>query len=438
MRNTDKSYQATLVVLFYFVIYNIIFFDIFPIIFCFFLFRLYKKKDTIASFSDKFCIKFFYKIFLPSKHYEVWFHAASVGELRSLDFLIKKNIREKKRILITTTTIKSAEIAQKYDARYVNYNFLPLDLLLFQILFFLKNRTKKIIIADSEIWINFFTVARIFNVRIILFNARISRSSQARWQIFPQLLKFILQSVDIIMPQSISERDFFAKFHHNIRYFGNLKMLNLNTDKNFTLNEIISDFSHNIDENGEKRLKKILCVISTHEGEDESIITTISNFQNQFDIIYSPRHQHRCQNISNILHKSGISNALFSNMTDKNDVNNGKKCLIIDSIGMLDHIFSVSEIAIFGGAFLPHLKGHNIMEPAAFACKIITGNYVETFDEIVREMLKKNAILQCDLENLANAINNAAANGEMGQNAKEYIAQSMTNMQQVLDFIENC
>lgn len=402
-------------------IYNIFFTVILPFLLIFFLYRLLIRKETSRSFVQKLYLTFLFSWFKKSQNFDIWFHAASVGELRSLNFLIQRNIQKKYHILITTTTRKSAEIVCQYSSQYVKHSFLPIDFFLFQVLFFIKNRARKIIIADSEIWINFFTVARIFRTKIFLFNARMSNSSRKKWEYVPYVLHSVLQSVKVILPQGYSELNFFSKFHNNVRYFGNLKMMNLNAKKQ-NLNEKIVKFPK----------KQVLCVVSTHEGEDELIIKQIVHFQEQFDIIYCPRHPHRALDISKILLKYGIKNSIFSQNIEENS------CLVVDEIGLLDSVFSVAEIAIYGGSFLPHLKGHNVMEPAAFGCKIITGNFVETFAQVIDEMKTHNAIIQCDSSEIQSKIEALLSGNfqDIGTNAKNYIANNMPNLEKILEELE--
>ena len=416
-----KKYCKNIAYFLIFALYNFFIAGILPFLLGLFFYRLTIGKETLISFSQKLYLTFAFSWLKKSQNFHIWFHAASVGELRSLDFLIQQNIQKKHKILITTTTRKSAEIIPQYDAKYVKHCFLPIDFLPFQVLFFIKNRAKKIIIADSEIWINFFTVARIFRTKIFLFNARMSNSSRKKWQYFPYILHSVMQSVKAILPQSNSELSFFSKFHNNVRYFGNLKMMNLKA-KSQNLNEKIIKFPR----------KKVLCVISTHEGEDELIIKQIVHFQGQFDIIYCPRHSHRAFDISKILLKYGIKNSIFSQNIEENS------CLVVDEIGLLDSVFSVAEIAIYGGSFLPHLRGHNVMEPAAFGCKIITGNFVETFAQVVDEMKTHNAIIQCNSSEIQSKIEALLSGNfqDIGVNAKNYIANNMPNIEKILEELD--
>jgi len=49
--------------------------------------------------------------------------------------------------------------------------------------------------------------------------------------------------------------------------------------------------------------------------------------------------------------------------------------ILCDMMGELSNIYSVSDIAILGGAFREDVGGHNPLEPAFFGCKIITGKH---------------------------------------------------------------
>ncbi len=402
-------------------IYNVLFGVIYQFLILFFLFRLYRKKETLSSLYQKLCPNF-PLLFFKTRRFDIWFHAASVGELRSMDFLISNNINARHQVLITTTTLKSAEIVNAYDSKYVTHSFLPIDFLPLHLAFFWKNRAKKIIIADSEIWLTFFAVSSIFCVKIFLFNARMSHASRKKWEYVPHIFYSTLKSIAVILPQGRSELNFFSKFHNNVLYYGNLKMINLKFEcKN--LNEKIIQFPQ----------KKVIAVVSTHDGEDALIIEQIVHFKEKFDIIYCPRHPHRAVDISKILLKYDIENSILSQNSAR------KSCLIVDSIGLLDSVFSVADVAIYGGSFLPHLKGHNIMEPASFGCKIITGNFVETFIEVIDEMKNHNAIIQCDacdLQNMVKTVMSGGKNQAIGMNAKKYIENNMPNIPQILEKLE--
>ncbi|MCD4668137.1 MAG: 3-deoxy-D-manno-octulosonic acid transferase, partial [Sulfurimonas sp.] len=58
--------------------------------------------------------------------------------------------------------------------------------------------------------------------------------------------------------------------------------------------------------------------------------------------------------------------------------------ILIDSMGELNNIYAISDIAIVGGAFKEGIGGHNPLEPAHFGCKIITGKHFHDQRELYK------------------------------------------------------
>ena len=130
-----------------FLVNVIIFFSPFII-----LIRLIKKKEDFKRFYEKFT--FFSKKKVTGKL--IWFHAVSVGELLSIIPLIYSLEKDNniKQILITTSTLTSAKLFEKYIFSKTIHQFFPIDNNFFTKRFLKYWKPNLAIFVDSEIWPN--------------------------------------------------------------------------------------------------------------------------------------------------------------------------------------------------------------------------------------------------------------------------------------------
>ena len=119
------------------------------------LIRLIKKKEHPIRFKEKFTV--FSK--KKKKGNLIWFHGASVGELMSVIPLIEKLEKEKniKQILVTTSTLSSAKIFNKFKFKKTIHQFFPIDSNYFSKRFLTYWKPNLVIFIDSEIWPNMLT-----------------------------------------------------------------------------------------------------------------------------------------------------------------------------------------------------------------------------------------------------------------------------------------
>ena len=132
----------------YKILINIIFFFS-PLIL---IIRLIKGKEDTKRYKEK--LGFFSK-----KRREgnlIWFHGASVGEIQSILPLIEKFEKNKSinQILITSNTVSSSKIIQKYKLKKITHQFFPIDCNSISKKFINYWKPSKVFFIDSEIWPN--------------------------------------------------------------------------------------------------------------------------------------------------------------------------------------------------------------------------------------------------------------------------------------------
>tara|TARA_E500000178_G_scaffold356241_1_gene432718 strand:+ start:1246 stop:2511 length:1266 start_codon:yes stop_codon:yes gene_type:complete len=368
------------------ILYRTITLIFYPLIIIFiYLRRFYKKEDKKRYkeklFSSCFNIKRNYNLKL------IWFHAASIGELKSIlpviDELDKNNSYE---FLVTTVTLSSANLAENELKRFkrATHRFFPIDVKFLMEKFLDLWKPDAIFLVDSEIWPNLIFLSSQKKIPISIINARITFKSYKRWMMVPNFAKSIFNQFNLCLASNKETKKYLENLNaKNIFCFGNIKFCETYESSKYK-NENISFLISNI----------IWFAASTHEGEDLLCLKTHKKLKNKIkDIvtIIAPRHIDRVKQIKKISEQLNLN----SQVLNKGDlILKNKEIIIINSFGGLNNFFKYSKSVFIGKSMLKKLKdvgGQNPIEAAKMGCKVYHGPYVYNFNEIY-ELLAENKV----------------------------------------------
>ena len=221
-------------------------------------FRILKGKEDRKRFKEKFCF--------PSKKRVagnlIWFHGSSVGELLSVLPLVHELEKNKSinQILITSSTLSSAEIFKKFRFRKTVHQFFPIDSILFSYKFLKYWKPNIAIFVESEIWPSIFTVLNKKNTPLLLLNARFTKKTFNKWSYTKKFSNSVFKNISKAYPQNNETFNYLKKLKvSKIKKIGNLKFINNEQDKFIKLNKYLLK---------NLRDKKIWCASSTHQGEE--------------------------------------------------------------------------------------------------------------------------------------------------------------------------
>ena len=405
-------------------LYNLINIILFPLYIMVLLARILKKKETFLSVKSRFAI-YKKKHTQHNKTQLIWIHAASVGESLIAINLVNelKKKYENINFLVTTGTLSSASIINKWLPNNVYHEFTPLDN------FFVVRRFYKYwqptlgIFIESDIWPTLVS-SSVSKCKLLLLNSRLSDKSFQNWQNFPKIFQLLIKFFSYIAVQSKIDLEKYQSLGcHNVKNLGNLKFANkklqVNEKELLLLKKLFSG-------------KKIFVASSTHETDESVLLDIICQFKAQkIDKLYPIiilRHPERATEVSLACKKLGLKHNLRSSKIEPNIVEND--LYIVDSFGELGLFYSLSDITFIGGSFKigTHLGGHNLLEPAYFDNVIIVGPNMSNFQNITHEMIENKACVQIsNTEELKNQIiffldtKNINITKEYISNAKKYV-----------------
>ena len=364
------------------------------------------------------------------------FHAVSVGEVNAVKDLIIQYCKQHQDedVIVTTTTLTGQNLAKKVFSDYaVKVTYFPYDFF-FSVLSFLNTfKPEKIIIAETEIWPCFITIAKLKRIKVYTVNGRISPHSYSGYKKLRFFLKPVLSRFEKIFMQTKEDAERIIDIGactNKVEVMGNLK---------FDITPNLSEAEINKYKNELRTQKyRLFIAASTHRGEDEISLNAFKYVKTEFTdakMLLVPRHPERYDEVSQLLNNSGYNwgkRSLNDNF-DKKDI------ILLDTMGELSKLFSICYVAFIGGSF-SSTGGHNPLEANIWEKPVISGNCTFNFKDVYKIVTdKKCAIIVNNQEEfnkeLFSFYNDSVRYLEYCKNAKSVFDENRGAIQYVLERI---
>ncbi len=358
------------------------------------IFRLLYKKEDLKRFKEKYC--FFSQ--RKKKGKLVWFHGASVGEISSVIPLIGKLEKDNsiKQILITSNTLSSSKIIQKYKFKKLTHQFFPIDNNYLSKKFLDYWSPSSSFFIDSEIWPNTIINLKKRNIPIVLLNARITKKTFNKWMFFSKFASQIFNKLNLCLSSNNESKKFLRNLGaEKIKLIGNLKFSQFEDDKIF----IDKDLKKFINQ------KKIWCASSTHNSEEIFCGLVHKELKKKYKnllTIIIPRHVERSDKIKK---KLEILNLKTHFHEPKSKIQKDTDIYIVNSYGKTKSFYKYCRNIFLGGSIVEH-GGQNPLEATRFGCNIIHGPNISNFKDIYKFLKKEKISIQINNQKqMINAIN---------------------------------
>ena len=367
-------------------IYTAIFYLALPLYFVRLIIRAVQNPDYLKRWGERLG----YGSNLPTEGKTVlWIHAVSVGEVNASIPLVRSllDTYSNSEILVTTSTPTGSKILLDKMGARVKHQYVPLDLPACLNVFLDRWNPKAVIVLETEIWPNILSMCKERGIFTALVNARLSEKSKDKYNIVKPLAAEALANLDLLIAQYDSDADRFKEINTalKIEVCGNLKFDQQVPEEMHSISSSIRD---SWSDDGQR---PTLIAASTHETEEEFVLDAFLEILGEAKealLILVPRHPERFETVFEYIQNRELSVARRSN---KDDVTPKTQVLLGDTMGELNFLYSVSDVAFVGGSLVDH-GGQNLLEPASLGLPLSSGKSLRNFQEIADELQESKAL----------------------------------------------
>ncbi len=319
----------------------------------------------------------------------IWFHAASVGEAAA----VVPVIREIKRmvrgcaIIATSTSLNGKKkLIEDAGKETVFVSVLPLEFGFVMRHFIRKIKPDMAVIVETELWPNLINSARREKVPLVLINGRISAKSFRIYSVLKFLFGPLLSGFALLVMQN-------EKVLKRMESLGADagKMVILNNTKYSARQIEKKDKAPAVDKNG----KVIIVAGSIRPSEEKAVIRgCLKKGSKKVTLIIAPRHLERVREIIKTAEEERIGFKLWTEIKGDNIIPE-LEMIIVDTIGELDKIYHMGDIAVIGGGFGKY-GGHNPMEAAYAGLPMIMGKRMVNFEDTSARFVKSGGAIEAE------------------------------------------
>ncbi len=310
----------------------------------------------------------------------IWLHASSVGEVRAIAPLAEGLIDRGHEILFTSFTATGFRTIEQLFGDSVCRGVIPIDSRHNCEAFFGAANIRLGIVMETELWPELLFQARKQGIEMTLVNARISAKSLRGGSFVRGLLAQALARFSLILTRTDSDREALLTLGapaERIRVVGNLKARRAAPSAEPPERLVERDY---------------LLLASSHDGEEREFVAARPPSLGETLLVIAPRHPGRSAAIQAQLDELGLRYAVRSQaqpITDDTDV------YLADTLGELAALMAHARVVVMGGSF-DRTGGHNLIEPAALGCAIITGPSDSNIRDDIEMLGNGQGLLQVD------------------------------------------
>jgi 3-deoxy-D-manno-octulosonic-acid transferase len=366
----------------------------------------------------------------------VWFHGASLGELKGASPLIRALVESGVRLLVTTHTPAGRRVIEELCADAIEQGrlqiaYCPLEFGWTMQAFIQRSRPQRLLVTEIDTWPVMLDECRRAGIETCLVNAQYPKTSFERdqqWGAFRSDV-FTLYSMIICKTPLHAER-FYKAGCTQVRIAGETRFdLPQPPQQLKAAREVVSA-------NGLCTPQRpVICMASCGPGEEALFIAVYCELQRRLEklhgyrplFVHVPRSPQRFEATFDLLQSAGLAAIRRSEFFDselyaKTSLTTEIDVLLGDSLGEMSFYLALSQLVVVGNSF-NGLGAHNIIEPLALKKPVVVGPSIWGIEYPAQEALATGALIQVgDEASLCDTLARMLVDPAQYQSAREALA----------------
>ncbi len=353
----------------------------------------------------------------------IWVHAVSVGEVIAAKPFLRelRSLAPDCEIVLSVTTSSGHQTAREMELPLFDHLvYFPIDVPKFTLRAMQRIRPDVIVIMETELWFNFLWAAKVFDVRTLIVNGRISDKAYKSDLKVGFFFRALFKRVDRCLVQTDLDKERFESLGATgVEVFGNTKF-----DEAASVEKV--DPAVWREKLGISAEKKVVVIGSTRSEMEEEWIVQSFFWVPDVVFVHAPRHIESASRIVGLFRKFCGSSDKTIGLRSKGEMGD---YIVLDTFGELGSVYSVADVVVIGGGF-DTMGGQNLIQPLALGKPVIHGPNMFNFREVAAASVRAGSSVICEnSESLAATIrellSDSAKNAEMGNAAKALIAANL-------------
>lgn len=382
-------------------LYSLVLFVLQPVLALYLLKRSIRQPEYRAGWGQRFFALLPEFAAVPNGQQRIWVHAVSVGEAHAVSPLVRhwaKVYPLHEWAISCTTPTGMATCEQLYAGlNGVRFFYLPYDLPYLVARTIKQVQAQALWVVETELWPNLLLGAAKAGVRTALLNARVSPTTGKRLTQFGLISKPVLQSLGTLICQTRADADVFEMLGRPVNAVcGNLKFDVALKPELTTLGRTWREAT---------QAEQILLFASSREGEEALLLDVLNRCQffkrmPKASVWIVPRHPQRFDAVFEQMADAATRMGVARPVRRSASFNAGNnialagfsqaRLVLGDSMGEMPAYYSVADLALLGGSWLP-FGGQNLIEACAYGCPVWMGPYTFNFAKAADDALAAGA-----------------------------------------------